>query len=280
MNSRTKKILYYMSRGILIIIAVGLSAWFLNSSFRTASSENEKETILIQTIASGLNELHYRPVKIDDDFSKKLYKTYLERLDSRKIFFNKKDMDQLKPFEFQLDDEAKSGTFEMFNKSMELWDAAYKKTQSYYKEFLAQPFDYNKKETIETDGDKLDFAKNDTELKDKIILISKVSDSNMQWLYSNSLFTVFPSFYEGWGLPIAESLGHGKVTIASDTSSIPEVGGSCVEYFSPYSVDDALRCMDKYTDKESRRIQEQYIKDNYKQTSWEDSARWFAEKAQ
>lgn len=166
MNSRTKKILYYMSRGILIIIAVGLSAWFLNSSFRTASSENEKETILIQTIASGLNELHYRPVKIDDEFSKKLYKTYLERLDSRKIFFNKKDMDQLKPFEYQLDDEAKSGTFEMFNKSMELWDAAYKKTQSYYKEFLAQPFDYNKKETIETDGDKLDFAKNDTELKE------------------------------------------------------------------------------------------------------------------
>ncbi len=118
-----------MTRGILILATVVLSAWFLNSAFRTASSNSEKETILIQTIASGLSELHYKPVNIDDDFSKKMYRTYLDRLDGRKIFFTKKDLEQLKPFELQLDDEAKNGTFAMFNKSLELWDASILKTQ-------------------------------------------------------------------------------------------------------------------------------------------------------
>ena len=155
-----------MTRGILIVGAVALSGWFLNTAFRTASSNSEKETILIQTIASGLSELHYKPVNIDDDFSKKLYRTYLDRLDGRKIFFTKKDLEQVKPFETQLDDQAKNGTFEMFNKSLELWDGAIAKTQQYYQEFLAKPFDYTKKESIELDGEKLEYAKNDQELKE------------------------------------------------------------------------------------------------------------------
>lgn len=59
------------------------------------------------------------------------------------------------------------------------------------------------------------------------------SEQALRWLYSNCLFTIFPSFFEGWGLPVGESLWFGKACAASNTSSIPAVGGELCEYFSP-----------------------------------------------
>ena len=75
----------------------------------------------------------------------------------------------------------------------------------------------------------------DREMEGTITVLEQVSDRQLAWLYDNCLFTVFPSFYEGWGLPIAESLKYGKACIASNTSSLPEVGGDLVRYISPYS---------------------------------------------
>jgi glycosyltransferase involved in cell wall biosynthesis len=65
-----------------------------------------------------------------------------------------------------------------------------------------------------------------------------LSDEELDEAYRSCLFTVFPSFCEGWGLPIAESLAHGKFCVASNRTSIPEVGGDLIDYFDP-SDDDA-----------------------------------------
>ncbi len=58
-------------------------------------------------------------------------------------------------------------------------------------------------------------------------------DSSLHGLYRACLFTMFPSYYEGWGLPVSESLAHGKLCIASSASSIPEVGGDLIDYHAP-----------------------------------------------
>ena len=50
------------------------------------------------------------------------------------------------------------------------------------------------------------------------LTLSHVSDGELQWLYEHCLFTVFPSLYEGWGLPVAESLMNGKFVLASSRS--------------------------------------------------------------
>lgn len=68
-------------------------------------------------------------------------------------------------------------------------------------------------------------------------VIDMPSDSELAWLYSNCLFTVYPSFVEGWGLPVGESAWFGKYCIASNASSIPEVCGSLVEYVDPADTD-------------------------------------------
>jgi glycosyltransferase involved in cell wall biosynthesis len=68
-------------------------------------------------------------------------------------------------------------------------------------------------------------------LNGKVHILSSVSDHELAELYTNAAFTVYPSTYEGWGLPVAESLSCGTPVIASDSTSIPEVGGSAVTYF-------------------------------------------------
>lgn len=118
----------------------------------------------------------------------------------------------------------------------------------------------------------------DDEVKGKIVILDKITDSELRWFYENCLFTVFPSFYEGWGLPVAESLNYGKVTLSSETSSMTEVGGNFADYFSPYSTDQLSDLIKRYMNKNIRSVREDYIKLNYKPTKWADSTEVFANK--
>lgn len=64
----------------------------------------------------------------------------------------------------------------------------------------------------------------------------KPSDDALAYLYENCLFTATVSLYEGWGLPIGESLAFGKTGVVADNSSMPEVGGDLVAYCDAGSV--------------------------------------------
>ncbi|WP_429227401.1 glycosyltransferase family 4 protein [Inquilinus ginsengisoli] len=74
-----------------------------------------------------------------------------------------------------------------------------------------------------------------------VAVAERPSDAELAFLYRNCRFTVFPSLYEGWGLPIGESLWFGKLCIASKTSSMPEVGGDLVDYVDPHDLEDMRR---------------------------------------
>ncbi|WP_132249389.1 glycosyltransferase family 4 protein [Methylobacterium segetis] len=87
---------------------------------------------------------------------------------------------------------------------------------------------------------------------DRIRILEDVSDEDLSWLYANARYTVYPSLYEGWGLPIAESLAAGTPCLASSSASMPEVAGDMAELLDPldyaawrdaihrYTVDDDL----------------------------------------
>jgi len=72
-----------------------------------------------------------------------------------------------------------------------------------------------------------------------IRLVEDPSDAELAGLYRGCRFTVFPSLYEGWGLPVTESFAFGKPCIAARGSSLPEAGGGLARYFDPESVSDA-----------------------------------------
>jgi glycosyltransferase involved in cell wall biosynthesis len=105
----------------------------------------------------------------------------------------------------------------------------------------------------------------------KIVLFYSPSDPVLSWLYQNSLFTVYPSLYEGWGLPVAESLAYGKVCVSSGISSMPEIAGDMLTYFSPNSTDECLGALMAMLDDKTRVKAEQRIKHDYRMTSWKDT---------
>lgn len=109
-----------------------------------------------------------------------------------------------------------------------------------------------------------------------IKIYCETTDSDLAWLYQNCLFSVYPSFYEGWGLPIAESLAYGKACLASSTSSMGEIAPGLVELIDPL---DTLGWIGKVRDyllnPHIIKQCEEQIKANYTPTRWEESTRGF-----
>ncbi|MCB0577844.1 MAG: tail-specific protease, partial [Phaeodactylibacter sp.] len=128
--------------------------------------DGEKEAVLMQSIISGFNQLHFRPKAIDDDFSQDVYDFYLDQIDGSRRFLTQEDVARLEPFKLKLDDEINASSFEFFNLSQEIRKAGFERAQAFYREALAQPFDYDVEETIELDGEKRHFARDEAELRE------------------------------------------------------------------------------------------------------------------
>jgi glycosyltransferase involved in cell wall biosynthesis len=105
----------------------------------------------------------------------------------------------------------------------------------------------------------------------KIVLLPGLSDAELRQAYRGCLFTVFPSLCEGWGLPVAESLAQGKFCVASNRTSIPEVGGDLIDYFDPADDDDALAKIERpMRDPVYLAQREARLRVEYRPRSWSD----------
>lgn len=114
---------------------------------------------------------------------------------------------------------------------------------------------------------------NDRRLSGLVEILHGVSDSDISHLYQNALFTVYPSFYEGWGLPIAESMCIGKPCIVSRSSSMQEIAPSLVNYADPYLVNEwaeqirGLAESPERLNNESVRIRNTYVRRTWSETA-------------
>ncbi|NRB62753.1 MAG: carboxy terminal-processing peptidase [Saprospiraceae bacterium] len=127
---------------------------------------SQKEAILMRSVLTYLNQLHYNPKSIDDDFSSQLYDYYVDGVDATRRYMTQEDLKQLEPFKQQLDDQVNTGNYDFFNLSLELLSSGIEKAKQFYPEILATPFDFTVNENFELDGEKRGYAKNDTELKE------------------------------------------------------------------------------------------------------------------
>lgn len=70
---------------------------------------------------------------------------------------------------------------------------------------------------------------------DRVKLIGPATEEEKYWYYKNCEAFLFPSYAEGFGLPVIEAMYHGKPVFSSDRTSLPEVGGDAAYYFSDFS---------------------------------------------
>ncbi|MBT3981660.1 MAG: carboxy terminal-processing peptidase [Bacteriovoracaceae bacterium] len=131
-----------------------------------AKGTNYRDLFLGQIIKNRLELLHISQKKIDDELSQKSFKVFLEKFDFGKQYFLVSDIDKIKKYEFKIDDAIKSGNFEIVKETSEIYFKRVKQIQAFAKEILKKPFDFSKKETLETDPEKRQFLRSEKELKD------------------------------------------------------------------------------------------------------------------
>jgi glycosyltransferase involved in cell wall biosynthesis len=83
-----------------------------------------------------------------------------------------------------------------------------------------------------------EFLRAHPRLHERILLISSVTDGALATLYEQCLFSIFNSFYEGWGLPITESLSFGTLALVARNTSLTEAGGEAAIYFEDNDPED------------------------------------------
>jgi glycosyltransferase involved in cell wall biosynthesis len=103
--------------------------------------------------------------------------------------------------------------------------------------------------------------------------LGRLSDSDLNHLYDGSLFSFFPSLYEGWGLPVSESLARGIPCFASRTSALPEAGGDLAIYIDINDAEGTAKIIEEYVlDREKLKKTREKILNEYKNVSFDETA--------
>jgi carboxyl-terminal processing protease len=142
---------------VLLFIVISLSSFTLY--------QFGKNQLLLEMLMSALDQAHYSPLKIDDEFSEKAFTLYLKRLDTNKKFLLKEDVDALAQYKQRIDDEIQNGNLDFYNLSIKLIAQRIKEKENWSKEILSKPLDYSVDEEYQTDGEKTNYAITVSELK-------------------------------------------------------------------------------------------------------------------
>ena len=109
--------------------------------------------------------------------------------------------------------------------------------------------------------------------KDKVKVLGYVPDKELPSLYQEALCLVYPSFYEGFGIPILEAMSCGTPVIISNTSSMPEVGGKAAVYINPHSVTSIEKALRKFIEDPLLKMKyKKLVLEQSKKFSWKKSA--------
>lgn len=165
---------------ILLILGVSTLLW---SFMPKEPKENpEKDQLLIEMITYLLEKGHYDPVKIDDAFSKDVYKEYIKSLDPTKRFFTQADIDEFSKYEYLIDDMITLKDLSFFNLTHDRIVQRMADAQVIYKDVLSKPFNLYADETFDADYDKQAFSADEEALKKrwekqlKLSVLSTISD--------------------------------------------------------------------------------------------------------
>jgi glycosyltransferase involved in cell wall biosynthesis len=109
-------------------------------------------------------------------------------------------------------------------------------------------------------------------LDGQVVHIEDANDVELNLMLQNCLFTTYPSFYEGWGLPIGEALWFGKTCVTSSRSSMPEAGGDMCLYADPNDIEAIYQAINSLIFRPELRVNMEVRIAKTKLRTWTDVA--------
>jgi carboxyl-terminal processing protease len=162
---------FIMSKKFLTVMLV-LTAASLFIAFSTQGKNDRddnpksKYAKVLRNVGIILEEGHYSPKKIDDNFSKMVFKKFIEELDNDKNTLLQGDIDAFKKYETKIDDEVHGTEIKSFFDVNDVYIKRLNEVSALFAPLLAKPFDFVKDEKVEFDADKLSFPKNEMDRQD------------------------------------------------------------------------------------------------------------------
>ena len=127
----------------VLVILMGVTLW----AFKRNDKEGEsKEQMLLTAIGTILEQKHYSPKTIDDNFSRQVFTKYLETVNPDKYIFLKQDIDYLKKYELTLDNEIHGSPLLFYTDASSIYLKRVDEIMELYKNILSKPFDFTTKE--------------------------------------------------------------------------------------------------------------------------------------
>ena len=153
---------------VALVIVLTISFFTFKSSLAFNSQPPGRYEKIMGLVGQMLTYGHFSPKPIDDNFSQIVLNKYIEDLDGEKNIFLKSDVAELKQqYGNRIDDELQGAKVESFRAVSSIFINRLKQSEQWSKEFLAKPFDYSIKETVQFDGKLIDFPSSEADRKDR-----------------------------------------------------------------------------------------------------------------
>lgn len=163
-NQSGKKKMHKKFR-LLYLLIPSLLALFILSSY-ALNDDSEKQKVLSESILRTLSSGHFSPLKIDDNLSGKVFDEYIDLLDHNKRFLLKSDIDKLRKYHKQIDDQLMAGDLSFFEATLEIIEKRIDEAEEYVNDILDEPFDFSVNESIDLESENRDYVESKEQLKD------------------------------------------------------------------------------------------------------------------
>jgi carboxyl-terminal processing protease len=170
------------SNTISKVLALVSGIMILGSFINNPVNDKEREALILQGVMTFIDKVHFDPKPVDDSLSLYVYNRYLEATDSGKRFLLDAEVAQLELYQYQIDEQVSSRTFEFFDASIALIDNGMARAKGIYEAAIKEPMDFSIDESFELDPDKREWAKDEGELKEhwrkmlKYNVLSRIED--------------------------------------------------------------------------------------------------------
>ena len=148
---------------LLAFIMCLASCSFVSKDFDTS----DKDSLVIQLITYLLDQAHYLDKEINDDFSEKVFNTFIENLDPYKRYFYSTDIEDFSKYKYSIDDSFKNPDLEFFELVYNRYNKRFTESKLIYSEILSNPFNFDLDELCECDFEKLDYVDNKNDLYER-----------------------------------------------------------------------------------------------------------------